>query len=486
MHSVRHAEALAFGPGDVDLNSQALHSRNLTEGQLVSEVRVLPLPSKEAGLNKEAQRRKGLSKVKRILPLGAVAVASALLLSACGAKTDDGGSSTPEKEGETGSLSTTISILAPSYSESSKSDWEAIIARFNEDYPDVRVELQIEGWDDFSSKVQSRIQAKDYPDILNDNTFAAPAEGGLLYPIDEVLSPEVMSTIEPALLKNGLGIDGVQWAAPDIASSRLLAYNTGLFEQAGITDVPKTWDELLAASQKIQALGDGTYGYGLPLGREEAQVESSLWLWGTGGDWLVDGNLVADQPDVIKAFAEMKAMIDGDAVQPDSGATNRQQAADLFNNGKLGMMVSHSGLLGVTRSDYPDVNFALAPVPSESGEPVAIGVTDFIVAFNNNDADRKAATSAFLDLLYSDELYEQWYKGTGLLPVTKNMIEKGAKEDVDNATFFEALEYVRFLPVGNPAWDSLQTALQGTAGTIQSETPENVVKSIQAQLDASL
>jgi len=32
--------------------------------------------------------------------------------------------------------------------------------------------LQIEGWDDFSSKVQARIQAKDYPDILNDNAFA--------------------------------------------------------------------------------------------------------------------------------------------------------------------------------------------------------------------------------------------------------------------------------------------------------------------------
>lgn len=431
--------------------------------------------------------------MKRILPLGAIAVASALLLAACGggggAKTDDG-ATTPESEATEaeadGTLSTTISILAPSYSESSKSDWEAIIARFNEDYPDVKVELQIEGWDDFSSKVQSRIQAKDYPDILNDNNFASAAEGGLLYPIDEILSAETMAAIEPALLKNGVGIDGVQWAAPDIASSRLLAYNTDLFEKAGVADVPATWDEMLDASQKIQALGDGTYGYGLPLGREEAQVETSLWLWGTGGDWLLDGELVADQPDVVKAFTQMKAMIDANAVQPDPGATNRQQAADLFNNGKLGMMVSHSGLLGVTRSDFPDVNFALAPVPSEAGEPVALGVTDFLVAFNNDDADRKAATSAFLNLLYSDEMYESWYKGTGLLPVTTSMIAKGAEEDVDNATFFEALEYVRFLPVGNPAWDSLQSALQGTAGTIQNDAPESVVQSIQAQVDAGV
>lgn len=169
--------------------------------------------------------------MKRITTLSAFAVAGALLLSACGGggstEAESGKDSTaPEEGGDGGGLKTTISILAPSYSESSKSDWEAVIAEFNKEYPDVQVNLQIEGWDDFSSKVQARIQAKDYPDILNDNTFSAAAEGGLLYPIDEVLSPEILSSIEPALLKNGLGIDGTQWAAPDIASSRLLAYNT--------------------------------------------------------------------------------------------------------------------------------------------------------------------------------------------------------------------------------------------------------------------
>lgn len=434
--------------------------------------------------------------MKRKHLLGAVAAALALTLAACGGggsgtdtgtdggaqsggSTDSGGAAAP------GDLTTKISILAPSYSESSKSDWDAVIAKFNEEYPNVEVQLQIEGWDDFSSKVQARVQAGDLPDILNDNAFASLADGGLLYPIDEVLSAETLDSIEPALLANGVGLDGVQWAAPDIASSRLMAYNTGLFNEAGIAEAPKTWDELLDASEKISALAADTYGYGLPLGREEAQVESSLWLWGAGGDWEQDGSLVAEQPDVVKAFTEMKAFIDAGAVQPDPGATNRQQAADLFNNGKLGMMVSHSGLLGVTRSDFPEVEFALAPVPSENGDPVALGVTDFIVAFDNGDADRKAATGALLDVLYSDDMYEGWYKGTGLLPVTKSLIEKGAAEDVENKTFFEALEYVRFLPVGNPAWDSLQTALQGTAGTIQNDSPDAVVASIQAQLDAT-
>ena len=432
-------------------------------------------------------RRKEPSKVKKLLALGGVALAASLALTGCGGgdkasdKASDDAGAPVEADS---SLSTTISILAPSYSESSKSDWENVIAKFNEEYPDVKVELQIEGWDDFQNKVQARIQSKDYPDILNDNAFAAPAEGGLLYPIDEVLSPEIMETIEPALLKNGEGVDGTQWAVPDVASSRLLAYNTDLFEEAGV-EVPTDWADLMDASQKIADLGDDIYGYGMPLGQEEAQVEASLWLWGGGGNWQEGEELVADQPDVIKAFEQMKDMIEAGAVQPNPGATSRQDVADLFSNGKLGMYVSHSGLLGITRADFPDVNFALAPVPSESGEPVAIGVTDFLVAFDNGDADRKAATGALLDLLLSESIYPDWQGPTGLMPVTTAVIEKGKAEDTDNAEFYDALEYVRFLPVGNPDWDNLMVALQSTAGSIENEPATEVVEAIQAQLEAS-
>lgn len=420
--------------------------------------------------------------MRALFKVGVIALAGALSLTACGSDSSDSGDDGSAKD--PADLETTISILAPSYAESSKSDWEAIISKFNETYPKVSVELQIEGWDDYSSKVQARIQAQDYPDILNDNTFAAAADGGLLYPIDEVMSEETLAAIEPALLANGVEVDGTQWAAPDIATSRLMAYNTDLFEQAGIAEPPKTWGELLDASQKISDLGDDIYGYGMPLGAEEAQVESSLWLWGAGGDWNNGENLVANTPEAVTAFGEMKTFIDAGVTQPDVGSTDRQQAADLFNNGKLGMMMSHAGLLSVTRADFPDTSFDVAPIPSDGGQEVALGVTDFILAFNNDDADRKQATKAFLDLMYSDEMYEGWYKGTGLLPVTTTMIDAAKQTDTDNEAFLEALSYVKFLPVGNPQWDALQSALQGTAGKIQSESPETVLEEIQAQVDA--
>lgn len=419
----------------------------------------------------------------------ALGASLALALTAC---TGGGTPANPPAGGTTASApagapegqlpATTIKILAPSYADSSKADWDKVIAEFNSKQPNVKVELTIEAWDDFSSKVQARIQSKDYPDILNDNAFAGAAEAGLLYPIEEVLSPETIAAIEPALFKNGVGSDGKQWAAPDIATSRMMAYNTDLFEKAGVAAAPKTWAELADAAKKISDLGGDTYGYGLPLGQEEAQVESSLWLWGAGGDWAEGDKLVANTPAATEAFAEMKKLIDAGVTQPNPGATNRAQAGALFQNGKLGMMMAHSGLTADFRK--AGIKFDLAPIPSKGGEPVALGVTDFILAFNNNDANRKEATKQLLDILYSDAQYEGWYKGTGLLPVTKSQIDKGSKSDTENGKFYEALAYVKFLPVGNPAWDALQKALQGTAGTIASDTPESVLGKIQAQVDA--
>lgn len=414
--------------------------------------------------------------VKLIKAMALVAT-SALALTAC-----SGSPSTPGADANGVLPATTIKILAPSYADSSKADWEKIITEFNKKQPNVKVELQIEAWDNFTDKVKARIQAKDYPDILNDNAFASEATAGLLYPISEVMSPATVSAIEPALLKNGVGVDGTQWAAPDIASARMMAYNTDLFKKAGITAAPKTWAELEADAAKLKK--SGVSGYGMPLGTEEAQVESSLWLWGAGGDWPINGKLVANQPKAVEAFTEMKKLIDAGGTQPDPGATNRQAVADLFNNGKLGMYVTHSGLMGVTRSDFPNIKYDLAPIPSKDGTPVAFGVTDFILAFNNQDANRKEATKQFLDLMYSDAMYEGWYKGTGLLPVTTSMINAAKTSDTANAKFYEALAYVQFNPVSNPQWDALQGALQGSAGKIQTESPEKVLTDIQAQVDA--
>lgn len=419
---------------------------------------------------------------KRVFKFGAALCAAALALTACGGS-DETTDAAPEAANEDpGSLETTIKILAPSYADSSQTDWDAITAKFNEEYPNVKVELQIEGWEDFANKVQARIQANDYPDILNDNAFASSADAGLLIPMDELLSDEVLGTIDSTLLENGKSADGTLYATPDIASARMLAYNKDLFSQAGIAEPPKSWEEFEAAAKAISDLGDDIYGYGMPLGQEEAQVESSLWLWGAGGDWNDGENLKADKPEAVEAFTQMKKIYDEGLTQPNL-EDNRQDTTDLFSAGKIGMVIGHGQVVG--DASAKGIEVGLAPVPSKDGEGIAVGVTDFILAFNNDDAKRQQATAAYLEYFYSDELYEPWYKGTGLLPVTTSAIEKAGSElEGTDKDLLDALSVVKFQPVSNPQWDALQAALKANAYKIGSEEPQALLEQVEAQVAA--
>lgn len=441
--------------------------------------------------------------MKRVLKFGAAAIVGALSLTACGGDntadptadpttdpttaTSSAGETTPaggesSPAGAPSDLTTEISILAPSYGDTSQADWDRITAAFNEQYPNVKVNLQIDGWENFAQTVQSRVQSGDLPDILNDNAFASLAEADLLYPIDEMLSEETLANLDATLMENGAGPDGTQWAAPDIASARMLVYNTDLFEQAGIAEPPKSWAELEEAAQKIVDLDGDIYAYGMPLGAEEAQIEASLWVWGAGGDWADGENLSVNSDVALEGFAQMKKMYDNGWTQPNL-EDNRQDTTDLLANGQLAMAIGHGQVVG--DAEARGVNVALAPVPSKDGEGVAIGVTDFIVAFNNQDEDRKAATAAYLDLFYQDDLYTPWYEGTGLLPVTTSVIDSAkASAEGNDVAFLDALSVVRFAPVANPQWDALQTALQQNAFKIGTEEPQAVLEQLEAQVAA--
>ena len=88
---------------------------------------------------------------KRVLKLSAAAIVGVFALSACGNNgsgdptngATSAGGDTPAAV-DPANLETTISILAPSYSDSSQADWQKIIDKFNETYPKVMAAADVE------------------------------------------------------------------------------------------------------------------------------------------------------------------------------------------------------------------------------------------------------------------------------------------------------------------------------------------------------
>ena len=298
-----------------------------------------------------------------------------------------------------------------------------------------------------------------------------------------MLSTETLADIIPSFAENA-SIDGVQYGIPFIASSRALFYNTVLFEEAGIEGPPETWQELRDAAQAITDAGH--IGYAMPLGPEEAQAESAIWMYGNGGGWVdEEGNFAIDQEANVEAFEFMTALVSDGLTQPSPATTDRADALNLFYEGEVGMIEGLVQTPVTIAADYPDLEYAVAASPhNEGAEPAALGVADHFMVFNNEG--NEAAAGAFLDFFYQADNYSSFIVSEGFLPVTTSGGEAAMPEFPEELTpFIEALPGARFYPSSNPAWGGVQGYVQQNIGlAVEGDDPASVLADVQAEAEA--
>ena len=403
----------------------------------------------------------------------AVAAVATLSLASCGF----GGSGGDSGGGDDAS---TLDLLVPSYSDATKGLWEDVIDGFTKDNPDIKVNLEVQSWDNLEKVISTKVQAGEAPDIYNGGPFAGFVEDELLYPVEEVVSDDVYSDFQDSFLANA-EVDGTAYALPMIASARALFVNDGLLSQAGV-EAPTDWDSLLDAATKVSALGGGVAGYGMPLGSEEAQAEAAVWLWGGGGSFGDASEITIDTPENLVGAEQIKKMIDAGATQADPGSTQRSPLMDIFIQGKIGMQVGLPPTVGQIAENNPELDYSIVPIPTKDGSPFTLGVMDQLMAFEN-DGDKQEAITKFLDYFYSPEVYVPWVQAEGFLPVTKSGAEELSGEEALKP-FLDVLPDAQFYPSTNPKWSAADGAFKSLFGQIQDQPAADVLKQIQDQVDA--
>ncbi len=266
----------------------------------------------------------------------ALASAAALALAACSSSSSSGGSSSA------GGGTTTLKLVVADYgtgpSNASAKYWDTIVTAFEKAHPNIKVNVTSIPWTNFDQQVQTMIQNKQYPDITEGDYFSNYAQDGLLYPASDVLSNP--GNLLPAFKEQGT-YSGTQYGMPFTTSSRTLFYNKKLFTQAGITSAPQTWADVETDAAKIKKLGD--VGFGLPLGAEEAQAESLLWMLGDGGGYQTAGKYTINSAANVSAFTFLKGLVAAGDTEPNPGTVNRTDLWEQFAQGKIGMINGSPG-----------------------------------------------------------------------------------------------------------------------------------------------
>ena len=323
------------------------------------------------------------------------------------------------------------------------------------------------------------VQNKNYPDITEGDYFSNYAQDGLLYPASDVLSDP--TNLLPAFKAQGT-YNGVQYGMPFTTSSRTLFYNKKLFTQAGITAAPQTWADVEADAAKITKLGK--VGFGLPLGNEEAQAESLLWMLGDGGGYQTAGKYTIDSPANVAAFTFLKGMVAAGDTEPNPGTVDRTKLWEQFAQGTVGMINGSPALIPIIQSAnvLTSADWTSVPIAGKSGPlSVTLGVCDNVAAFKANG--HEAQIKEFLDFAYQDKYQLAFDNEYDLLPATVT----GAKALSTNpvfAPFLTALPNSVQYP-SDTAWANVKTKIQQTIGTAVTGSPSTVLTQLEQTATSS-
>jgi multiple sugar transport system substrate-binding protein len=380
---------------------------------------------------------------------------------------------------------TSIEMIQSGYTNNMQPYFDDLAARFMEANPDIDVAVQVVSWNDIYDVINTRVAAGDPPDIMNLNYFANFAADGLLYPADQIVTPEVLEDFVPAFRENSK-YDGVEYAVADLASDRLFFYNKDILEAAGVAAPPATWSELLAACDAIKAYDPSIIPLALPLGPEEAQAEFLMWAGGNGGGYFRDGEWIINSAENLETLEFLQTLVDNGCTQPNPGTTDRTSGAwPLFAEGVAAMTNGSVFLPGeLTNTFQSEVNWGAAPMPANDGkQSITVGVQDYFFAFKKEG--NQEAVQKFLSFLFVPENYAGFLEAAGgFIPATISAGE-AMSSDPALAPFIEVLPSAIFYPSDQAAWPAVQGAIQQTLGTALAGTDkQQVLDQIQATATA--
>ena len=357
--------------------------------------------------------------MRRTLPAVAGTAALVLALTACGSD-DSSNTTTPPEEDSSSANPADLSAELTWWDTSDPTNegpaFKELIAQFNETYPNVKINYQSVPFAEAQNKFKTAAKSDSgAPDILRAEVAWVPefASLGYLYALDgtELLDGNFLET---PLSSNMY--DGKTYGVPQVTDTLGLMYNKKLFEKAGISEPPTTWDDVAADAKllKDKAGVDGLYinsgGYFL-----------LPFIYGNGGD-LVDVDaqkIVVNSDENVQAITTAQDLVkSGAAVKPDA-ADSYGTMMTLFKESKVGMIINGPWEVANIDSD-PKFggfdNLGIAPVPAGTGTPGApVGGHNYVIYSGMDDAKAEAAI-AFVKFMSSPESEAFIANELGLLP----------------------------------------------------------------------
>ncbi|MET3598308.1 ABC transporter substrate-binding protein [Martelella mangrovi] len=296
---------------------------------------------------------------------------------------------------------------------------------FEETHPGVDVEIVQRGIDEHKTALRVAAGASTGPDIYM--SWAGLGLGGEY--VAAGLSADISKYYEqygwadrlsaPSLAfasQFGEGMHGI----PFRFSGEAIYYNKTLFEEAGIESEPQTYDELVAAAQKLADAGIPAFTFGGTVNWHLMRLMDNLLETECGAethDALMAMELNwAETACATDAFSEMQMWAQNYILSPFMGI-DQAQSFNLYVAGRAAMMLEGDWLVNQLNEVTDIADYDVFPFPT--GTDRLYGFAEyFYISTKTDDPDLAAE---FFDFFTSDD-YQEQVKGTfGAISVNMNV-----------------------------------------------------------------
>lgn len=282
-------------------------------------------------------------------------------------------------------------------------NWDAYLADFNEMYPNITVEIETDT--EYASNSILRLQSGDWGDIMMIPAVDKADLSSYFLPFGTL--DEMEGEIKFA---NTWEYDGLVYGVPSTGNAQGIVYNKRVFEEAGVTELPKTPDEFIAALEAIKAYDSSitplytNYADGWPMEQWDGQVAGTT----TGDATYMNQKLLhekdpfKDYGDGTHPYALYKVLYDAVAnglTEDDYSTTSWEDSKGMINRGEVATMVLGSWAYSqmVAADEHgEDVGYMPFPITID-GQQYASSGADYSFAINaESDETNQAAAMVFI------------------------------------------------------------------------------------------
>lgn len=390
------------------------------------------------------------------------------VLAGCGGTNTTSGASGGDSTGSTAATGekTDLLLWLPPYATGGEALdqewWTETLAPWAEEN-NVNLTIEITPWGNYEEKYLTAFSSGQGPDVgyMYLEMYNDFIDMGALEPLDAYFTEE--DTADYIYYDLGY-VKGGQYALPFIVgNARILYFNMDILEQAGVTELPKTWQDLVDVCTQVKNANiEGV----MPFAQEWADPAIGAlnniyypYLWQAGGDIFNENGEVAllENDAAVKAAQFVYDLRYTSGVLPEeSMAMTGNDVRDQFAAGNIAVASMSANVASLF--DDAGINWDFVPSLQDKTQATWIAADSLIM---NAASEHKELAAALMKHITSPEIMEKFHSELSPFPP----INKSEKF-LDNERFKDMYAdetYLRTLPVAPNSFkvmDSLYKNLQ--------------------------